>query len=236
VPLLRLDALDTEWSGLAPLLSGLRRAGRVVQLFDHFGNWHDTVPHGSWTDYLAARPGRLRETIRRKTARAERDPALRLTMARTPSEVGAALPAYLDVYRRSWKEPEPYPRFDASLLPAAAAAGVLRLGVFWHADTPIAAQYWIVEHGAATVLKLAHDEQHKALSPGTVLTAWIIRHLIEADAVRTLDFGRGDDPYKADWVSRRRQRIGVIAADPFSPRGLAAIARHAAGRVLRRVR
>jgi len=45
------------------------------------------------------------------------------------------------------------------------------------------------------------------------------------------DFGRGDDPYKRLWAGQRRQRIGVVLANPRHPRGLAFLGRHALGRV-----
>jgi CelD/BcsL family acetyltransferase involved in cellulose biosynthesis len=107
---------------------------------------------------------------------------------------------------------------------------------------------WVVHDGVAAVLKLAHDEAHKALSPGTVLTARMVMHLLgtgEASTnevstgetsnggVTTLDFGRGDDPYKRLWASARRQRIGVMLASPWHPAGAALIARHLAGRLRR---
>jgi CelD/BcsL family acetyltransferase involved in cellulose biosynthesis len=69
-----------------------------------------------------------------------------------------------------------------------------------------------------------------------VLTALMIRRLIEEDGVRVLDFGRGDDPYKRLWVGSRRQRIGLVLADPLSPLGLAALGRQWAGALLRRLR
>jgi hypothetical protein len=229
---LRLDALDPDWPAWPGLLAGLAAAGWRAAWFDSFGNWHDAAPHG-WDAYLDARSGPLRTTIRRKLPRAERDPALHFTAARAPAEVAAALADYDQVYARSWKPAEPYPAFNATLLVAAAACGRLRMGVLRHDTTPIAAQYWIVDpqpHGGATatVLKLAHDEAAKALSPGTVLTAWMIRALL-AEGVTTLDFGRGDDPYKQLWVNRRRQRKGLILARLWRWRGAVALARQALG-------
>jgi CelD/BcsL family acetyltransferase involved in cellulose biosynthesis len=86
------------------------------------------------------------------------------------------------------------------------------------------------------VLKLAHDETFKAYSPGTVLTAWMIRHMIERERVSALDFGRGDDPYKQGWVAERRQRVGVLLINPCRPGGLIALARHGLGRIKARLR
>ncbi|MGI4954132.1 MAG: hypothetical protein ACRYGM_20200, partial [Janthinobacterium lividum] len=51
-----------------------------------------------------------------------------------------------------------------------------------------------------------------------------------------LDFGRGDDPYKQSWAGMRRQRVGVLLASTWQPRGMAALLRHDIGTALRRVR
>ena len=45
--------------------------------------------------------------------------------------LGRALEAYEAIYARSWKEPEPFPAFNATVLPLLAGAGVLRMGVMW---------------------------------------------------------------------------------------------------------
>ena len=75
--LVRLEALDPDWPGLAPLLAGMRRAGMLAQRFDHFGNWHEDLAGRCWAAYLAARPGALRETIRRRGRAAAKDQAIR---------------------------------------------------------------------------------------------------------------------------------------------------------------
>ena len=230
-PVLTLDALDPGWPGFVPFLAGLRRAGLLALRFDHFGNWHEAMAGRDWAAYLADRPGALRETIRRKSRLAGRE-GVRFTVAATPDALPDALDAYESVYARSWKVPEPHPHFAAALLRRLAPLGQMRLGVMWRGAMPLAAQYWTVEDGVATVLKLAHDDAAKALSPGTLLTAHMIRGLLDG-GVRELDFGRGDDPYKRQWAGDRRQRIGVVLANPLHPRGLAAAARHGLGRLLK---
>jgi hypothetical protein len=230
-PVLRLDALDGQWPAWQGLLAGFVDAGWRAAWFDSFGNWHAHA-NGGWDAYLAARPGALRETVRRKLRRAERDAAVTITMTGDPTTATAEFAAYEAVYRRSWKQPEPFPRFGAAFVAAATSAGILRLGVLRRAGEPLAAQYWTVERDVATIHKLAHDEAAKALSPGTVLTAWMVRALL-AEGVTQLDFGRGDDPYKRLWADARRQRKGLVLGRPWHPRGAATLLRQAAGRALR---
>lgn len=227
---LRLDALDPDWPGLAAVLAGARAGGMVGLRFEHFGNWHEPIEGRDWRGYLAGRPGALRETVRRRLRDAERNPTLSFAVLEGAREVEAGIAEYEAVYARSWKEPEPFPDFNAELMRQAARDGALRLSVLRHGGAAIAVQMWIVHDGIAAVLKLAHDEAHKPLSPGTALTAWTLRHLIEDEAVQGIDFGRGDDPYKQLWTSRRRRRIGAVLATPWHPAGLAALLRHAAGR------
>lgn len=233
----RLEALDPEAPGLAAFRAGLAAARLVALPFAHFGNWHEVLPDGmGWADYLAARPSALRTTITRKLNRAARDFVLETANAPGPA-LEAGIAAYEAVRAGSWKPEEPHPDFDATLMRAMAAIGALRLGVLRDkAGLPVAAQYWVVDGGCAWVLKLSHLESAKAASPGTALTAMMIRGLLDEDRVRALDFGRGDDDYKKLWVAHRRQRIGLLLADPLHPAGLAAIARHWAGRARRRLR
>lgn len=231
-PVTRLEALDQA----SPWVDGLRAgfaAGRLVaRTFAHFVNWHATVPAGSWDAYLQARPGALRETVRRKMRAAERD-HFRFEVARAGEDLIQSLDAYERVYARSWKEPEPFPAFNASLVRRLAATGWLRIFTLWRADQPVAAQYWTVVGGVATVLKLAHDEAFKAVSPGTILTSYAIRHLIETDGIISLDFGRGDDPYKRAWTGEKRVRIGMLGLDAMTSKGLGVMVRHDAGSACR---
>lgn len=233
---LRLDALDPQEARLAPLLAGTRAGGLVPMRFDHFGNWREELVGRDWQAYLASRPGALRETIRRRLRAAERDPALSFACHTAPGEVAAGIAEYEDVYARSWKEPEPFPRFNAVLMQQAAQVGALRLGVLRREGQPIATQLWVVHQGTAAVLKLAHDEAFKPISPGTALSAWMLRRLIDQEGTQAVDFGRGDDPYKRMWTGERRQRVGVVLANPLHPGGMAALLRHGIGRLRRALR
>jgi len=228
---IELDALDGEWRGLSAFESGLREAGFRSVRYDHFGNWSEEIAGRTFEQYMAARGGALREIVRRRQRALEKLGA-RYTVISSVDRLSDGIAAYEAVYARSWKPTEPYPRFHEQLMRGAARDGVLRLGLCCVEDRPIAAQIWIVWQQRATVLKLAHDQEFDRVSPGSVLLAHMIRHALEHDAAIEIDFGRGDDAYKREWAARRRQRIGLLAANPRSPAGLAVLARHAAGRCL----
>lgn len=225
----RLEAMPADAPGLEPVMAGLRAEGMAFGRYRHFGNWHQPL-RADWQGYLADRPSALRSTIQRRTAAMLRRCHFTLHTAPGP-DLEEATRAYVTVRDQSWKPPEPFPDFDAALLRATAAMGALRLGLLRDAQgQPIAAQYWVLTGGRAMLLKLAHLREEKAGSPGTVLTALMIRHLIEQDAATELDFGRGDDAYKQLWCSQRRQRIGLVLSDPWHPAGMLQIARQAAQR------
>ena len=229
--IVRLDALPAEWDGLTALQAGARQAGLRVLRFDHFGNWYEDVGDLDWAAYLLRRPGALRETIRRRLRRAEQLPDARCDLFTRPDQLDRAAQAFESVYRRSWKDAEPFPTFNVALMQAMIARGLLRAGVWSIGAQPVAAQFWVVKDGRAMVLKLAHDEAFKAHSPGTVLTALMLRHLLDQEHVAQIDFGRGDDPYKQGWATQRRQRIGLLLVNPRRPAGAAQLLRHAAGRL-----
>jgi CelD/BcsL family acetyltransferase involved in cellulose biosynthesis len=227
----RLDALPAEWEHLGDLRTGAHQAGLRTLRFNHFGNWHEDVANLDWSAYLTSRPGALRETIRRRLRRAEKLPDARFDLFTHPGQMDQAVAAFESVYRRSWKDAEPFPTFNAALIRATSQLGLLRLGVWSIGPEPVAVQFWVVKDGRAIVLKLAHDEAFKAHSPGTVLTALMLRHLLDQEHVAAIDFGRGDDAYKQGWATHRRQRIGLLLVNPWRPVGAAALMRHTAGRV-----
>ncbi|SFR83466.1 Acetyltransferase involved in cellulose biosynthesis, CelD/BcsL family [Sphingomonas jatrophae] len=183
-----------------------------------------------WPTYWAARPGALRETVRR---RGRGDPFRLVILDRFDA---AAWRDYEAVYARSWKRAEGAPAFLHVLAEQEGAAGTLRLGLGYDGARPVAAQLWLVEGGTATIHKLAHDEADRARSPGTLLSHAMFRHVIEADGVRLIDFGTGDDAYKADWMDEVRPLHRLDAWNPRNLNGLAGLARDVAGKLVRTLR
>ncbi len=214
----RLDALDLAAPGWTGFWGGLRRGGVRALPFDHFGNWIFPTAGAGWEAYLAGRPGALREAVRRRTRKLRQAGAdFRVLDGVNGLEDGVA--SYEAMHAKSWKSAEPFPDFNAALMRRCAEDGTLRLGVLSLDGRVLAAQFWVVFGDAAMMLKIAHDAAADAWSPGTVLTGLMIRHVMARDGVRCLDFGRGDDAYKALWMSERRQRSGLMLVNPWRAQG-----------------
>lgn len=214
------EALAAEGAWLAQLRRAFAGAGYLLHEFVHFGNWYRPTAGMTWPELRAELPAQLRNTLDRKGRRLAAGHRSHLALFASPDEARSARQAYETVHARSWKVAEPYSDFIGALIESAAGAGALRLGLLEIDGEPAAAQIWIVSGGTATIFKLAHDERWKTLSPGSLLTAWMMEQILQADRPTEIDFGRGDDAYKKDWLPLRRERRGLIAFDPRRPLGL----------------
>jgi len=213
----RLAPLAPESPAWASLIPGLQQAGWPVFEFFCFSNWSLQPAPESWEAYWSQRPSELRHTVARKQARFTAQGG-RLELLTRPDQLDSGLQAYQQVYAASWKPAEPYPAFIEELARQHAAQGSLRLGLAWLGERPVAAQLWLVQDGRAEIHKLAYDEAHKAHSPGSLLSAFLMRHVIEQDRVQLVDYLSGDDGYKRQWMNRVQERRGLVA---YNPRTLA---------------
>lgn len=229
----RFSPMDPASREFTLLKRALTMAGLSAHAYFAFGNWYEPVRY-RWADYLKERSGQIRSTIKRN-ARKFASEGGRLEIVQGGDGLDAGLDAYRAVYARSWKVPEPYPDFVPGLIRLCARRGWLRLGLAWLGDKPVAAQIWIVANGRADIYKLAYDEAYKALAPGTLLTALLMEQALDVDHVQEIDYLIGDSPYKADWMSQRRERFGLVAYDPLTLRGLIGLARQAIGEAWRRL-
>ena len=228
-----LAPLDHASREFEVLRGALRRAGLVTYDYFCFGNWYMPVTM-SGEQYLESRPGEVRSTLRRMSRRFESERG-RIEILQSPADVERAITAYTQVYAVSWKQPEPYPDFVPGLIRLCAARGWLRLGVAWVGDQAIAAQLWIVAKEHASIFKLAYRPEFARLSPGTLLTAALMKQVIDVDHVTEVDYLTGDDAYKQSWMTHRRERWGLVAYDPLSPGGASLLAREIAGRAVKSV-
>jgi hypothetical protein len=209
------------------LARAFRQGGWFVALDICDTNHALTLNGRSYADYLAARPGPLRGTLKRKAKKVV------CTVHLDWSE--ALWAEYEAVYAKSWKGEEGSMAFLKHFARAEAEAGRLRLGLARAGGQVVAAQLWSVEGGTAFIHKLAYAEEAKPLSPGTSLSAALFAWVIDRDRVAHVDFGTGDDPYKRDWMEEQRPRWRMVALDPRRPGQWGAIARQIAKALVARI-
>jgi CelD/BcsL family acetyltransferase involved in cellulose biosynthesis len=227
---LDLHPLDRDAPWFAAMAQLLRQRGLLVQTYFCFGNWYLEVAGRTYTEYLTGLPSPISKKVPYKTRKLERRTRARIEILTEGDGLDQAIRDYECVYQASWKVPEPYPEFIRGLVHTAARNGWLRFGLVHVDDEPAAAQIWIVHAGKALIYKLAYDERFAPLSVGSILTAKLMERVIDIDRVDCVDYLTGDDPYKRDWMSHRRERWGIVAFNPRSLRGCVQAIRHVGGR------
>ena len=223
---LRADALDLnpladEAEAPGSVKRALDELGWRTQRYFRFGNWYLEVAGRTFAEYFATLPSQLRNTVTRKEKKLRQQASLAITIAQTATEAELALAGYQRIYAASWKQPEPHPNFVPELVKYLAVRGWLRMGLVQVGGEPVAAQIWSCKDGVVSIFKLAYDERFAQLSAGSVLTAQLMRHAIDVDRAAVVDYLTGDDSYKRDWMSHRRERIGVRALNAKSWRARA---------------
>jgi CelD/BcsL family acetyltransferase involved in cellulose biosynthesis len=216
------------------LMQAFRKTGMLTRSYFCFGNWYLKVGGRSYAEYFESLPSQLKSTIARKRKQFEKHANSKIVIYRHMADFDAALHAYEQIYAASWKVPEPYPLFIRGLCRTSAESGWLRLGVAYIDDQPAAAQIWLVNGGIANIYKLAYDKRFTSFSLGTILTAHMMEHVIDIDKVHDVDYLTGDDAYKKDWMSDRRERWGIVSFNLGTPWGALAAMRHVGGSVAKR--
>lgn len=197
---LTLSPLPDEDGSARLLATAFEQAGWVVINTPCDENHYLPVRGRSFDEYWQARPGQLRNTVKRKGNK-------NIVSTRIETEFSPQSWAdYERIYARSWKPSEGNPEFLRALAKQESAAGCLRLGIAYIDGQPAAAQFWTVENGVALIHKLSHDERFISASPGTLLSAALFQHVIDIDRVQEIDFGTGSDAYKREWMEEIRPR------------------------------
>ena len=220
-PLITLSPLDAESPFYSHMQTALARAGYWADNFFCFGNWYLQVAQRSFAQYYTSLPSPLRHSIERGQRRLQRQGAWRVEIHQSDAPaLGLAIDGFVQVYAQSWKGPEPHPHFIPELIRLTAREGWLRLGILSVGNQPVAAQLWLVKSAKASIYKLAYVTGFERLSVGSVLSQAMMKHVIDVDKVQEVDYLTGDDAYKRDWMSHRRERRGLVAFQPKTAGGL----------------
>jgi len=225
--------MDKESAVFSHLVRAFEEAGMAVQTYFCSGNWYCPISGRSYKEYLDSLRSSVRNIANSKNRKIERSGRVRVEIVTTCEELESAIRHYDKVYAASWKVPEPYTLFVPGLMRQCAQTGWLRLGLAYVDNEPVAAQLWVVHKGTASIYKIAYDRRFSDLSVGTYLTMRLMERVIDVDRVQEIDYLSGDDSYKKDWMSHRRELWGVLALNPRTVRGALGIAQHVGGRAVK---
>ena len=206
---LKLEPVAIEDHDVRALTEALEQVGFECHHYTRFYNWFHRPDRPDFERYLSERPSKLRNTLARKQRKLAREYDYRIRLF-VDNDIDKALADYDRVYRASWKASEVFPKMVEGLVRRFAEQGWLRLAILYVDQVPIAAQIWFVAYAKASIFKLAYDARWKRFSPGSILTCHLMRHVTDIDQVTEIDFLYGNDAYKSDWMSQRRERSGLV--------------------------
>ena len=212
------EPIDTNDGNIIRLRQLMESCGFQSHSYFRFYNWVHPLKGQSFDQYMAERPPNLRNTIRRKQRKLEREYGYDIRLYKNTgidqSLINKALADYNAIYKTSWKTKEFFPDFTPALVKSLSKLGWLRLAILYINEQPIAAQIWLVVHGKANIYRLVFNEKWKSYSPGSILTQYLMRYVIDTDKVIEIDFLTGNERYKQDWMTVRRERLGIRFAKP----------------------
>lgn len=210
---LRLAPVAENDVNLQELQQAMQSAGFFCHRYFKFYNWIHRTKGEAFSDYMQARPGKVRNTVARKQRKLQREHGYHIRLC-TGDELQQALADYNAVYNASWKAKELFGSLVEGLADSLARRGWLRLAILYIDEKPAAAQFWFVAHSKASIFKLVYDEAWKQYSPGSILISYLMEQVIDTDKVDEIDFLTGNDAYKMDWMSERRVRWGLYCGKP----------------------
>lgn len=208
---IQLDPIDTRDNRIDKLCQFLKSSGYEYHTYFRFYNWSHQVNGQSFQEYMDGRPSNIRNTVNRKRRKLERDHGYEIQLFQH-EKINHAIEDYQKVYRASWKAGEFFADFTPHIVNRLSECGWLRLAILYIEGNPVAAQIWFVVHGKASIYRLTYDEHWKKYSPGSILTEYLMRHVIDEDKVSEIDFLTGNEQYKQDWMTIQKKRLGIHLA------------------------
>jgi hypothetical protein len=174
----------------------------------------ETINGRSYDAYMKDRSSKLRRNIKRLRANLEKVGEVRFALVAGGDGLEGAIRDYETVQKASWKPDEFYDDHVPALIRAAAGDGMLRLGLLYVDDRPVATDLTIISNGDATGKKGHFDNEMRQHHVGDVLTSHMFEYLIDEDRAKTIDFGKTAVSYKLKWAKELRPMNGFVAFHP----------------------
>ncbi len=206
-----LYPIAEEDGAFVVLKEAVRQSGLHYDDAFAFGDQYLDGINFSGDDYFNSLPKKIRKDVPYCKRRLMKNGELEFKVVTTPDMIDLSMDHYYEVYSKSWQQSEGVgPTFHRDLAKMAAAKGWLRLGILFFNKAPIASQFWLYCNSYAYILKTAYDQEFKKYSPGKILTVEMMKYVIDVDKVASIDYLHGDESYKKDWTSKRRERKQIL--------------------------
>ena len=183
--------------------------GLSCMRYARFFNWYHLLQGQSFLAYMQARPSRVRNTIARKQRKLKREYGYEVRLYKG-NDVQQAMLDYNAVFDASWKTPERFKDVMDGFTNSFTKLAWTRLAILYIEGKPVAAQLWFVAHKKASIFRLAYDEAWKKYSTGSIITQYMMEYVIDTDKVEEIDYLTGNDRYKQEWMSEKRQRWRLV--------------------------
>ncbi|MCI0630263.1 MAG: GNAT family N-acetyltransferase [Phycisphaerales bacterium] len=163
----------------------------------------------TWDQYLQqCLTYETRKSLRKKLRLVERECRVtRMEHACCPQHIEALLE--LAAHSEYHSQPDTIRQFQG-IFQSCAEAGVASIIIVWHGESPIAGIGAFTDAKAQSLdfYLTSFDDRFAQYSPGRVVNALGIQYAIERK-MKTLDFLRGDEPYKLQFGAKRRYTRNV---------------------------
>jgi CelD/BcsL family acetyltransferase involved in cellulose biosynthesis len=203
-----LAGLPEEGTWLPALRSAAEDSGLAVEVGQDSVAPLLSLP-GTFDEYLAALPGKLRHEIRRKERRLEEAfPEARLVDG-TPETVSSDLDLFVELHRRSTGAKGRFmvpgmELFFRRLADEMLEDGKFRLTLLMSGDRCLAGIVGFRDRDRFLLYNSAYEHELTKVSPGMVLLSRLIRSALD-EGCRELDLLKGDLPYKYRFGARPRR-------------------------------
>lgn len=197
-------------------------------------------------EYLAGRPGQVRSTVTRSRKRLTKAGATIRYVERaedgapTTAAVDTALGALADLHDGRWADESVFlgswPRFEAAARAGLRRGDVRIVELVDEGGAVVASELDVCLGDRVAFYQAGRVTDREWRGSGSVVRQAAVERAVE-DHAREYDLLRGDEPYKSDWATDRREvvrvRFGVGAAGRAAERARAEWAGRLAPAVLR---
>jgi len=175
----------------------------------------ETFAPGETFDAFLRRTGRRDNYLRRRKW-LERQPGFQLDVRQAPDALSRALADFQRLHRARWEEDggsqgikgPSVEAFHRDATQWLAETGKTRLYTLRLGETALASVYGLVHHGEFLYFQSGFDPTWRSKSVGLVLVGETFRDSFAA-GLRSYDFLRGTEPYKAEWTRSARHTVSL---------------------------